>query len=99
MGLTPYDYIDRLHARHFHLWDEAMEAKHHGIGKPWTREDFDSVTKDFDVSVQQYEHHQDLVLKPGSASSMSHAVSLQRNSVRHTRQQKSFSIRETPTNG
>lgn len=49
MGFTPYDYLDRFIQAHSHLWDEAMEAKFHGNGKDWNREDFDRVTTDFDA--------------------------------------------------
>ncbi len=49
MSFTPYDYLDRFEEGHSHLWDEAMEAKFHGVGKSWDRKDFDRVTKDFDA--------------------------------------------------
>ncbi|KAL6713143.1 hypothetical protein ACLMJK_009264 [Lecanora helva] len=48
MGFTPYDYIDRFLANHVQDWNEAMKAKYEHIGKPWTKKDFDQVTKEFD---------------------------------------------------
>ena len=49
LGFVPYDYLDRFLKGHSRLWDDAMRAKFQGVGKPWGRQEFDRVTRDFDV--------------------------------------------------
>ena len=48
-GYKPYDFIDRFRAGHLPRWDEAMNAKFYGKGKPTGKKELDELTGDFDV--------------------------------------------------
>ncbi|KAM0718682.1 hypothetical protein Q7P37_005753 [Cladosporium fusiforme] len=51
LGYNPYHMVKAMRAPklNFSLWIEALQAKFHGQGKPWGREEFDKVLGDFDA--------------------------------------------------
>lgn len=51
LGYNPYHMVKAMKAPklNFELWIEALNAKFHGKGKPWGREEFDRILGDFDA--------------------------------------------------
>ncbi|KAL8992164.1 MAG: hypothetical protein Q9169_007316 [Polycauliona sp. 2 TL-2023] len=47
-GYMPYDTYDRFVAGHLPRWDEAMNAKFYGKGRPIGKRELDELTGDFD---------------------------------------------------
>jgi len=101
LGYRPYHFIDRWFQNQLHLWDQAVRAKYYGVGKPWTRKEFDMVMGDFDVGIPSpdTEFMTAGSDRPSSASLICHAVSSSKNSPWHTLTQKSSSLRVMLTNG
>ena len=52
LGYTPYHMFQAIKRPHtFYMWNECLEAKFLGKGKPWGRTDFDKLLGGFDATL------------------------------------------------